>query len=306
MMLLCFPQSARRNYNGCLISRGLLNTNLVLSNPLFLSFKYYLYQIMRYRLLRTFLLTGAIYLTVARGIAQTLGYFFPLFSPLLGTYYLVFINVIAYPICYLLQPQVAVYLWLLGGRDSGMIHLLILLGGVFWGLVFSRREYLKLKKNQLKTFASSKSSITQEPYKTKNKVLSIFWVGFLSVEVIFYLRILISWLIGIKISRSLQHFQETDCSLSSTIDNLLSLTPIHCTARKYFSHPDFFIYKSEGSEPSDVGAYFTDHNAVTFLGDCLLWGLIFSVIYYIAIKLWSLLRPPSGEPQTNLNDQRIP
>jgi hypothetical protein len=259
---------------------------------------------MQYPLLRTFLWAGAIYLTVARGWFEISRNIYPLL--LLGTYSIVFRYVFIIPIGVLLVPQIFFYFWLLDGRGEGMGYLLLMFGGIFWGLAFSGREYFKLKKNQLNLFTSNKSSKTGALNKNKSKVFNIFWIGFLSVEVIFYLRMLISLLIGIKINQSLERFQETDCSLSSTIDNLLSLTPIHCIARKYFSHSAFFIDSSEGSEPSLIGAYFTSPNAVTFFGDCLLWGLIFAGLYFIAIKLWSLLRPQSGEPQTNLKDQSIP
>jgi hypothetical protein len=265
---------------------------------------------MQYRLLTTFLLAGATYLTMARGGMEISRSIYPALSPLLGTYYLVvtnvLINVFIIPIGVLLVPQLFFYHWLLEGISEERGFFLLMFGGIFWGLAFSCREYFKLKKNQINRFTSNKSSKTGEPNKTRSKIFNIFWIGFLSVEVIFYLRVLISWRVGIKRYLIFHRFQETDCSLSSTIDNLLSLTPIHCIARKYFSHSAFFIDSSEGSEPSLIGAYFTSPNAVTFFGDCLLWGLIFAGLYFIAIKLWSLLRPQSGEPQTNLKDQSIP
>jgi hypothetical protein len=278
---------------------------------------------MRYRLLSTFLWAGAIYLTVVRfylGIVSNSVFGInillleyckgsPVITLILGDYSRFCSIFFSVPILIVLVPQIIVCTWLFDGNDTAYL-VTLLGGGVFWGFVFSRQEYLKLKKKNLKLVSDKESSTTPLPHNTKKMFLS-FWIGFLSVEVVSCLRTLIALLLGIKLNGNTKYFDEIDCSWSSTIDNLLSFTPVYCTARKYFSKyvdPLDSFRSDSGSykDPSRLESYFGHHNAATFFGDCILWGLIFAGLYFIAFKLWSLLRPPSEEPQTNLNDQRIP
>jgi hypothetical protein len=60
-------------------------------------------------------LAGAIYLIVVRGGLEISNNIYPVLSPLLGTYYLVFIYVFIIAIGVLLLPQIFFYSWLLGG-----------------------------------------------------------------------------------------------------------------------------------------------------------------------------------------------
>jgi hypothetical protein len=260
---------------------------------------------MRHQLLRTFLWAGAIYLALVRffagilldhglGINELLNDYCRSSSVItwvLRDYAGVCSFAISIPTYAVLVPQVFVLYWFLdynGPATEDIVFPSIGLGAVFWGSLFSCRQYLKLKKEQLTPVVSNGSLVS---HSTKSKVFRSFWVGFLSVEVVFYLRLLIAPLIGEKTDfANLNRFNSVDCSWSSTIDNLLSLTPIHCTARQYFSYEENSLGGDEGLPPSIIERYFNLHNTATFVGDSLLWSLIFAGLCFIAIKLWPFLQ----------------
>jgi hypothetical protein len=254
---------------------------------------------MRHQLLRTFLWAGAIYLALVRffagillddglGIHNLLNDYCRSSSVIiwiLGDYAGVCSFAISIPTFAVLIPQVFVFYWFLDENvAAGMVFPSCRLGAVFWGSVFSCRHYLKLKKEQLTPVVSNESLVS---HSTRSKVFRSFWVGFLSVEVVFHFRLLIASLIGARTDyANLNRFNSVDCSWLSTIDNLLSLTPINCTARQYFSYEEDSLGGDDGSPFSMIEQYFNFHNTATFVGDSLLWGLIFAGLCFIAIKLW--------------------
>jgi hypothetical protein len=226
---------------------------------------------MRYHLLRTFLWAGSIYLTVTAiivGVLMDKGFGLNMFF---AEYCKYCPFVITIPIVGLLVPQVLVFFWLSNGRNIwGAGYFALMLGPIFWGLIFSRREYLKLRKQLFNPTTKNEFLITQVSRSTKSKLFYSFWIGFLSVRVVFFLRIFIRLITGIKIDNNIEIFDTTDCSWTSTIDNILSPTPVHCTARKYFSkyvdpldsfRSDLASYK----DPSRLEAYFGSYNATTFI-----------------------------------------
>jgi hypothetical protein len=266
---------------------------------------------MRHQLLRTFLWAGAIYLALVRffagilldegfGINELLKDYCrssPVITWILGDYAEACSFAISIPIYVVLIPQTFVLYWLLDYNGPAADVILLpsfRLGAVFWGSIFSYRQYLKLKNEQLTPIVNNESLVS---HSTKSKVFRSFWAGFLSIEVVFHFRQLIASLIAARTySDFIDRFNSVDCSWLSTINNLLSFTPIHCTARQYFSNYEYSMYRLGGddsnssSPPSLIEEYFNLHNTATFVGDSLLWGLIFAGLCFIAIKLWPFLQ----------------